>query len=250
MPPLSVHISTARGVCDRLGSSLLDSERGTVYLGATAPDIRVITRWERSRTHYFHLDNFDEQNGTRGFFEENPRLANLGEVTTPTAAFVAGYVTHLVMDETWINMVYRPYFGDRSPLGGDLRAKVMDRALQFSLDYERRSDTALVADIVDAVMRCDLGLDIGFIDADSLKQWHKVVLDMMNSAPDWDRFQNGVKRHLAGQEESEEFKELVRSAPDLAAETVEYLTPALLEEFMNEAFERSLYSVKDYLRCA
>jgi hypothetical protein len=126
----------------------------------------------------------------------------------------------------------------------------MDRALQFSLDHERRSDTALVAEIVEAVLRCDLGLDVGFIDRDSLRQWHQVVVDMMNTAPEWERFRNGAKRHLGAEVKEEDLEELIRSAPDLAAETVEYLTPALIEEFMREAFDRSMLSVKEYLVCA
>jgi len=249
VPPLSLHIALARSVSDGVRSDLLDRERGTVYLGATAPDIRVITRWERSRTHFFDLNNFAEQSGLGAFFEENPALAHAGELAPATAAFVAGYATHLVMDETWINMIYRPYFGERSPMGGSLRANVMDRALQFSLDHKRRSDSDLVAEIVDAVTRCDLGLDIGFIDGDSLKQWHRVVVDMMSSEPSWERFSAGAKRHLPNGGDTSEFEELVRSVPALVDETLEYLTPELLDEFMSEAVNRCHASVQEYVRC-
>ena len=249
MPPLSLHISIARSVSDSVRCTWLDNERGSVYLGATAPDIRVITRWERARTHYFDLSSFEEQSGVGGFFAENPKLAEAGSLTPATAAFVAGYATHLVMDETWITMVYRPFFGERSPLGGTIRANVMDRALQFALDHERRSDAALVAEVVDAVVRCDLGLDIGFIDEQSLTQWRQVVVDMLNSEPSWDRFRMGAKRHLPDTND-DELEELVRSVPDLVDETVQYLTPSLLDEFMRESFERSRVSVKDYVQCA
>lgn len=250
MPPLSLHVSLARSVSDGIRSELLDNQRGSVYLGATAPDIRVITRWDRSRTHFFDLENFDEQSGLSALFEENPGLADPGKLDPATAAFTAGYVTHLVMDETWINMIYRPYFGERSPLGGSLRANVMDRALQFSLDHQRRSDTELVAEIVDAVTRCDLGLDIGFIDGDALKQWHRVVVDMMSTEPSWERFSAGAKRHLPNSVATAEFEELVRSVPDLVEETLNYLTPELLDEFMREAQNRCSDSVQEYVRCA
>jgi hypothetical protein len=239
----------ARSVSDDIRSDLLDSGRGNVYLGATAPDIRVITRWDRSRTHFFDLNDFSEQSGVEAFFNENPALAEAGGVTAPTAAFVAGYATHLVMDELWINMVYRPYFGERSPLGGSLRANVMDRALQFSLDHERRGDSDLVAEVVDAVVRCDLGLDIGFIDAESLRKWHSVVVDMMNSEPSWERFSAGARRHLPESADTEEFEELIRSVPDLVDETVRYLTPELLDQFMAEAFHRCHQCVKEYVQC-
>jgi hypothetical protein len=131
-PCFAYHI--AKNVADSLRLDPLDEERGSLYMGATAPDIRVVTRWERARTHFFDLNNFDEQDGVAAFFEMHPSLSEIGSLAAPTRAFIAGYLTHLVMDERWISTVYRPYFGERSPLGGDLRANIMDRALQFSMD--------------------------------------------------------------------------------------------------------------------
>ena len=250
MPPLVLHTAIAKKVADELRVSLLDDERGSLYLGATAPDIRVVTRWERERTHFFDLNNFDEQDGVAAFFEAYPYLAG-GSIERPTRAFVAGYLTHLVMDERWINNVYRPHFGERSPLGGDLRANIMDRALQFSMDCDRRKDIDFRAHVVDAVGRCELGLDIGFIDAESLGRWQQVVSDMMSRAPDWDRFRHGARRHLGYADGAgDEFEEMVRSIPDLVDETLKYLTVERVEDFLREAESQSLAAVRDYLNCA
>src|SRR3972149_7481763 len=90
MPPLGLHTVIAKEVGDRLRPRVLDAERGSLYLGSTAPDIRVITRWERGRTHFFDLSNFDEQSGVAGLFEAHPRLREPGDLSVPTAAFVGG----------------------------------------------------------------------------------------------------------------------------------------------------------------
>jgi hypothetical protein len=245
-----LHTAIAKSVADGLRLSLLDDERGSLYIGATAPDIRVVTRWERERTHFFDLNNFDEQDGVAAFFESYPALAG-GGLPAPTRAFVAGYLTHLVMDERWINCVYRPYFGVRSPLGGDLRANIMDRALQFSMDCDRRSDSEFMAHVVDAVARCDLAFDIGFIDPETLAQWQGIVTDMMNRTPDWDRFRHGARRHLGYSEaDGVEFEEMVRSIPELVDQTLRYLTIERVQDFMRDAEDRSLAAVKEYLACA
>jgi hypothetical protein len=250
MPPLVLHTAIAKNVADELRLSLLDDERGSLYIGATAPDIRVVTRWERERTHFFDLNNFDEQDGVAAFFEAYPGLAG-GATKSPTRAFVAGYLTHLVMDERWISSVYRPYFGERSPLGGDLRANIMDRALQFSMDCDRRQDAEFMAHVVDSVARCDLAFDIGFIDAESLGQWQRVITDMMSRTPDWDRFRHGARRHLGYDEGAgDDFEEMVRSIPDLVDQTLRYLTVQRVEDFLRDAEERSLSAVKEYLQCA
>lgn len=249
MPPLVLHTAIAKNVADALRLSLLDDERGSLYMGATAPDIRVVTRWERERTHFFDLNNFSEQDGVAAFFDAYPSLVACLE--PPTRAFVAGYLTHLVMDERWISNVYRPFFGERSPLGGDLRANIMDRALQFSMDCDRRKDAEFMSHVVGAVARCDLAFDIGFIDADSLRQWQSIVTDMMNRTPDWDRFRHGARRHLGYAEGAgEEFEEMVRSIPDLVDETLKYLTVERVDEFLHDAEDRSLATVKEYLQCA
>jgi len=251
MPPLTLHIEIAKGVAERLSNGLLDDERGNLYLGSTAPDIRVITSWERERTHFFDLGNFGEQSGVYSFLRAYPTLARRGSVSRPIAAFVAGYLSHLVMDEAWINSVYRPHFGSASPLGGGLKANVMDRALQFSLDRDRRSDRDLIAHVVDAVARCDLGLEVGFIDSDTLQQWHRVVLEMMEQIPDWERFRHAARRHVGATESSgEDFDALVSSLPDLVDETIRYLTPDLIDSFMADALGRSVESVREYLECA
>ncbi len=252
MPPLALHTVIAKEVADCLRHRLLDEERGNLYLGSTAPDIRVITRWERERTHFFDLGNFDEQSGVAGFFQAYPRLARPATLNRPTTAFVVGYLTHLEMDETWINTVYRPFFGERSPLGGNLRANIMDRAMQFSLDREKRSDRALMGHVLAEVARCDLALEIDFIDGDTLRRWQEVMLDVVNHPPDWERFRYVAGRHLreAGIESPEAFQEFLRSLPDLVEETVRYLTPERVQDFARDSLKRSLGVAKEYLECA
>src|SRR5574341_2037741 len=99
MPPLAMHTAIAKDIADKLNLAALDDERGSLYLGATAPDIRVITHWERARTHFFDLDCFDEQSGVSALFEAYPALAG-PDLSSQTRAFTAGYLTHLVTDET------------------------------------------------------------------------------------------------------------------------------------------------------
>jgi hypothetical protein len=252
MPPLGLHTVVAKGVGDRLRHRVLEEERGNLYLGSTAPDIRVITRWERGRTHFFDLSSFDEQSGVVGLFDAYPRLRDPGNLGDGTVAFVAGYVTHLVMDELWINTIYRPFFGERSPMGGSLRANIMDRAMQFSLDRQKRIDRELMSHVLGEVARSDLALEIDFIDGDTLRRWKKVILDVVNHPPDWDRFRYIASRHLkqAGVETPEQFEEFVRSLPDLVDETLRYLTEDRVRQYLERSLDQSLVAVKEYLECA
>lgn len=252
MPPLSLHTSLARRIAERLRLDVLDDQRGNLYLGSTAPDIRVITRWERERTHFFDLEDFGEQDTVGEFFRTHPSLADPTEVSPATCAFVAGYVSHLVLDAAWIDHIYRPHFGRDSDLGGNLRANVLDRALQFSLDADTRDNQQLMADVVREVACCDLDLDIGFIDAETLREWHRVISDFAQSRPDWDRFKSRILRHLGetGGDVTEDFDELTRELPDLVDETLRYLSRDRIDEWMEESLRESVAAVKEYLQCA
>lgn len=252
MPPVCLHTAIAKDVADRLCLPVLDDERGSLYLGSTAPDIRILTRWERQRTHFFDIHCFEEQSSVSAFLEANPALAKPASLDPSTVAFVAGYITHLVMDETWINTVYRPFFGERSPLGGTLRANIMDRALQFSLDSERRSDKELMRHVLEAVMRSGAEPGIGFIDGETLRRWHEIIVGLVSSEPDWDRFRRGARRHLQefGLDVGDELEELTRSLPDLVEESLRYLSRERVQAFLEASLRACLEAAKEYLECA
>ena len=88
---------------------VLNENMGSYLLGSTAPDVRVITRKGREPYHFAPLD-FDEVGaGISGLLREHPQLATTEH--GPTRSFMAGYMTHLILDETWITRMYRPLFG-------------------------------------------------------------------------------------------------------------------------------------------
>jgi hypothetical protein len=252
MPPLAIHTSIAKQMADRLSLPALDEQRGNVYLGSTAPDIRVITRWERQRTHFFDIHNFGDQSCVQSFFDSNTGLSDAGRVSDRTQAFLAGYLSHLVVDEIWIGAIYRPFFGERSPLGGSLRANVMDRALQFSMDADTRADPDFMLHVTECVARCDLDLEIGFIDRETLGRWHGVISDFVRQQPDWERFRARARSHITanGEVSEAEYDNLARSLPDLVDEALRYLTPGRLDDVINESLDASVRVVREYLRCA
>jgi len=74
----------------------------------------------------------------------------------------------------------------------------------------------------------------------------------VNHPPDWDRFRYIASRHLreAGIETPEQFREFVRSLPDLADETLRYLTEKRVRAFMDSSVEEALEATREYLSCA
>ncbi len=249
MPPLGMHMTLARALARQLGYKALDGDPGAYYLGATTPDIRVITRWERERTHFFDLDRFDEQSGVAGIFAAYPELASPSRLDESTSAFLCGYISHLEMDEAWIVEIYRPCFGRGSTLNGDVLANLLDRVLQYELDRREREDPNVVQEIRRDLLATACEIAVDFIDQETLLRWREVSADVLCHPPDWDRFGKVASRHLRayGVESEADLAHFLRNIPDLLDQSVRQVTPERLAAFQERARRRSVEAVREYL---
>ncbi len=248
MPSLGSHLASARVLADRLADRSIDADRGSFLLGSTAPDIRVITRLDRDFYHFFDLDNFGDQDAVGRLFEQHPRLAASAELDVPTRAFVAGYLTHLVMDQDYVERVYRQHFG-AATWGDDARGNVLDRVLQYELDRREREDEAAWGEVRDVLASATAVADVQFIAADTLGRWVEVVRDIAEQPPSWDRFPRMMSRHLANAGYSEEeIEEFCRNIPEILDETLTHVSDAAIRDFFDETMDRALALVREYLQ--
>ncbi|TAK57439.1 MAG: hypothetical protein EPO22_12175 [Dehalococcoidia bacterium] len=249
MPPLGLHMTVARDLARELKQPAIEAERGAYYLGATTPDIRIITRWDRARTHFFDLNEFEEQNGVHRLFEQEPALLDVTSLNPATAAFVAGYISHLVMDERYICEIYRPVFGERSELGGDVKANIMDRVLQFELDRRDREDREKVDEIKTALAESAVEVSVGFIARDKLLEWRDVSIQFLSHPPTWDRFHRLAGRYLAaaGIEGDERMQQFMDDVPALLDTTIECVGADRIRDYLSGAGAEARRRMKEYL---
>ena len=247
MPSLGSHLGMAHRAADRIGDALVDRHRGAFYLGATAPDIRILLRCDRERTHFFELDHFEPQDSVAGLLTAHPHLA-AGEIEGETRAFVAGYITHLLMDQHYIQGVYRAYFGAHSPLSGDLRANVLDRAFQYELNRRELAETGTMAAVRAALDRCEVPTDLGFLDAGDLAEWLEVAVDVAGQPPDLGRLPRMITRHMemAGYGPEEIEREL-GNGDVLLREAMEHVGEDVADRFYEQAQQLATDRVREFL---
>ena len=173
------------------------------------------------------------------------------DLSDETRAFVAGYISHLVFDEQYITGMYRRYFAQHEALGGQMRANVMDRLLQFDLDRTYCNDEALKGEICAALAGTVTGIAVGFIDAETLDRWRKVSADVIARQMDWDRMRGMITNHLrfGGLEEGESMSTFLDSLPELLDETVARITSIEIDAFVGRATETAARAVENYLTC-
>ncbi|MGQ9572527.1 MAG: zinc dependent phospholipase C family protein [Dehalococcoidia bacterium] len=246
---MAFHAAVAKRIGGKCCHLALDADLGSLYLGSTAPDIHILMRWERERTHFFDLEKYDEQSAVATMFEAHPELARPAELRPPTVAFVCGYISHLVIDEIWINDIYRPFFGRSSPLAGDARADIMDRAVQYELDRQARADREAMAHIVREIAQPAPDMDVGFIQGGALSLWQGLMVETLNHPPDWERFRffGGRALRAAGIETPEAFAQFVKTLPGLVTEAADYLSRERLDAFVEKSLTAGRGAIEEYL---
>ena len=257
MPPLVTHMVAARRAAAQVdggagagpGPGPGPGDWGAYLLGATSPDVRMLTKWDRSQTHFFDLDNFEHQDSVAQFFAAQPQLRDAGDLNPATRAWTCGFLTHLIMDERYIDAIYRPHFGVRSPLGGSQRANLLDRILQYELDRREREDREAMSEMRAQLCAAGAAIECGLIDRPTLQQWRDVSIAVTENPPDWGRFAKVASRHLqrAGIESEPELNAFLEQVPQLLDETIGSVGMATVEAFFEEVEERTVACLREYL---
>ncbi len=225
---------------------VLNENMGYYLLGSTAPDVRVITRKGREPYHFAPLD-FDKVGaGISGMYGEYPQLAATEH--DPTRSFMAGYMTHLILDETWITKMYRPLFGVDGVFETEAEGAVMDRVMQMELDtfaLER-------LDVLKAQLASySGGVDIPFVDGDTLSEWHEWVTEFISRDFTWERLRFMAMRITRGDESHPAHAiaaDFIRGMPDTLDVLHETVPKEKLTEFKRDAIADMAQVVAEHLR--
>lgn len=248
MPNLAAHIELASLVADRLQRPALNGNLGYFLLGSTAPDIRAITKSDREDYHFAPLAFRSVGAGVHGMFAAHPELRTPSKQLTPTTAFMAGYMTHLLYDETWIVEMFRPYFGNRDVFDDEVEGKVLDRAVQLDLDRRARPLVIRSLPNVEAATEC---VDVPFLAADLLNRWRSWVLDFVGRDFSWERLRFMASRVARGVE-SHPAHEVAADFLNAMPESIDRLYRRVhiedVSRFKDRAVETVSRSIEGYLR--
>lgn len=197
MPPICFHLGIAEEAIERLRHPIINSQKGSYFLGSTTPDIRFFISATREETHFLALDAEEGESGVRYLFEAYPELRNGTRLNDISKAFVLGYLSHLVTDEAWIYRIYRPFFGKTSPLAQNPVANLFDRLLQFELDRRERINSRSISLIRQEIVTTKfMEIDVGFLEASDLNRWQEFVFVTTTRKPNWEDFRIFAEKYL------------------------------------------------------
>jgi hypothetical protein len=115
MPTPIMHLALAEEILHRgdfppAVRRLLIQQRGPFLLGNTAPDVQTVSGQTREETHFYTIPPTSDRPAYETLFAAHPQLAHARSLPPAQAAFVAGYVAHLLLDELWLTDIFQRYF--------------------------------------------------------------------------------------------------------------------------------------------
>ena len=246
MPNLPAHMDLAYQAARQLGDAPLAAHMGHYLLGSTTPDIRAMTKGTREQYHFTALSFDNAGAGAKGLFAAHPDLSGNG-TDAPTRAFVAGYITHLALDETWITQMFRPLFGNAEVFEDEVRGKVADRVFQLELD--RLAQPAMKATLPLIAAATDQP-EVEFIASEDLDAWRNWVVELVGRGFTWDRLRF-MARRVAGGEEGHPAHgmadQFLRDMPESLNDLYGYVSTEELAGFREKSVQVLVGALRDYL---
>lgn len=220
----------------------LVAQRGAFLLGTIAPDAQSVSGQTREATHFFTPPSADPRPAHEVMLVEYPQLARANKLPPAQAAFIAGYIQHLTLDELWIEHVFGPHFGMGVEWGTFRERLLIHNILRTWLD--QRDRVRLNCSTSAALLRVEPHGWLPFVSDAHLTAWRdEIALQLRPGAP-----VHTVKVFAARLNvPPAEFRRILESPDDMQRRVFAHLSPNSLARFYADALQVSVRRITDYV---
>ena len=184
--------------------------------------------------------------GIRNMQFLHPQLNDLNRRDSHTRSFMAGYASHLILDETWITTMFRPFFSDMSLFGDRNQGLILDRALQMQLD---KSYWKTLEQNLANVESCDIEIDVEFLREEPMEKWRNWISILLNREFSWDRLEFMANRMAKGNPKHPVLglaKDFITDPDGGIDDILQRLPNGILEEFSNQSLQNIDKALKEF----
>ncbi|SVD96122.1 uncharacterized protein METZ01_LOCUS448976, partial [marine metagenome] len=235
MPNLPTHLYIAQSAKNYISDPLINKYESFYLLGATAPDIKTLSKISREQSHFVELNCFNNiGDGAQRLLEKHPTIKQVSGVHK---AFWAGYISHLILDETWIIQMYRTKFAQNIDPANSNYLQVMDRAAQLHLD---KISYAHNNNWVELLQPINYNLQISFIPNANLNDWKEFLISHINNGFNWERIKFMAKRIAGGNKNHPALNyadDFIKNLPESINEIYKYVPEYNMRYFLHNSRE-------------
>ena len=247
MPTPVVHIYIAQQVLAAGNGAAplqaLRQQAGYFLLGSIAPDAWSVSQITRRRSHLLPIPIPAGRRGDAELLATYPQLERAEQLPPAQAAFVAGYMAHLLSDEIWYYRIFEPFFQREAAGDPPLpRRLLLHTALRLHCEAElaRRLEPSLADALAGAAAPYNFPV---FSDAD-LQFWRdRISAEIRPGAPK--RSAEVFAQRLGVP--VEEMTGLLESSDALRNQVLSRLPAGQLDQVTEVSIAQALKMIADYL---
>lgn len=225
----------------------LVAERGAFLFGTIAPDAQSVSGQTREATHFSTVPPDNAQPGPQVMLAAHPALARAEKPASAQAAFIAGYLSHLALDELWIADVFGPHF--LAAKWGPFRDRLMiHNVLRTWLD--QRDQSRLSRDVGMALARVEPDGWLPFVTDEHLRAWRDEIAAELRPGATVHTAEVFAERLRVP---PDEFRRVLESPDEMQRRVFAHLPPGCVDKFYADARTVSVCWIAEYLgggRCA
>lgn len=247
MPTPFSHIAVAArllepGRLPKRTQKRLRAARAAFFLGNTAPDFGALVGIARARTHFFEVPLRDPAPAHLRLLRAHPELARPAALDPQQAAFVAGYLAHLWLDQAWIQRVFEPYFGPAVGRGSFRDRLVAHNLLRAHLDLQQRG---LMPQDMALTLRSAQPEDwLPFAASDELRHWRDHLAEQVEPDGHIRTVEVFAERLDVPQEQ---FSRRLRSDEEMRRAVYDHLPGGLISDYWRQGLTRTAELIHYYL---
>lgn len=246
MPTPVNHLIMAREVLERGRLSaparrLLQAHYGPFLLGHTAPDVQTVSGQQREETHFYTLPPSSSVSAVQVLLNTYPVLARAERLEPARAAFLSGYLAHLLADELWWREIFHPFFGPQAEWGTWQERLFLHNVLRTWLDEQdqARLDGREAAALAAVTPRGWLP----FVRDQDLQGWRDSLVEQLQPGHRIRTAEVFAERMGV----SAEMVEAAAHSPEQMARIFQHVPQEHLRAYRDTVLRRSVCLVNDYL---
>ena len=219
---------------------LLTQQHGPFLLGHTGPDVQTVSGQARDETHFYSIPPTTDRPAYETLFAAHPQLARAELLPPAQAAFVAGYIAHLLLDELWLCDIFQRYF---LPDWGPLRERLfLHNVLRTWMDT--RDQKRLDGNVAAALRETRPQGWLPFVGDEHLRAWRDWLVEQLGPGHSVETAEVFARRMGVS---AAAVEEVLASPQQMEERIFRHVPRTALQSFHDVGYERSVRLIERYL---